>query len=361
MIKPQEIKLYGDIGTWKNNGETFTDTLDKIEKTGCKELIIRMHCYGGSVFEGNVMFNALQRSKMKVKIIIDGIAASMASVFLIAADEVEIAENGFIMIHTPSGLTQGNAKVHEQTTKLLYDLEANFSKQYANRTGLSIDQVKAQWFDGNDHWLNAEEAVKYNFASRKIPALSKGVEGLDKEAVLTMNVKSVYDRYTAILTNSNNNEQEMKKELIDYFQFPGITEESPDEEVIQLIKDKFEELQQQAEQNNAEGEAAKNKTVKSMVSDALKAGKITNDLCATYEMVGKASGIDALSTILASIVKRPSIVSMITPEIKGDAGTPQKKDKKNWTLDDYRMHAPRELRDNPKLYDQLVEKEHGKE
>lgn len=360
MIKAQEIKLYGDIGTWKNNGETFTNTLYEIEKTGCKDLTIRMHCYGGSVFEGNVMFNALQRSKMKIKIIIDGIAASMASVFLMAADEVEIADNGFIMIHTPSGFTQGNAKAHEQATKLLYDLENNFSKQYANKTGLGVDQVKLQWFDGNEHWLNADEAVKYKFASRKIPSLSKGMQSLDKEVVSTMNIKNVYNRYTAILTNQN--EKEMKKELIEAFPLTGVTEETPDAEFIQALKDKFAELEEQVEQGNAEGEAAKASTIKSMLDNAVNESKITADLRTTYEMVGKTSGIEALSSILSSITKRQPIVNMITKEAKGQPSTAVTiKNKKDWTLDDYRMNAPKELINNPKLYDQLVEKEYGKD
>ena len=360
MIKPQEIKLYGDIGTWKNNGETFTDTLDNIEKSGCKDLTIRMHCYGGGVFEGNVMFNSMQRSKMKIKIVIDGIAASMASVILMAADEVEITDNGFVMIHTPSGFTQGNAKAHEQAIKLLYDLENNFAKQYASKTGLGVDQVKSKWFDGSDHWLNADEAVKYKFANRKIPSISKGMQSLDKEAVLSMNIKNVYNRYTAILTNKN--ETEMKKELIEFFQLSGLTEESTDEEVLQALKDRFAELEQKVEQGNSEGEAAKAATIKSMLDSAIKDSKITADLRATYEMVGKTSGIEALYSILAGIVKRQPIASMIANESKHQASTTSTvKNKKDWTLDDYRMNAPKELTSNPALYNQLVEKEYGKD
>jgi ATP-dependent Clp protease protease subunit len=358
MIKPQEIKLYGDIGTWKNNGETFERQLTDIEKTGCKDLTIRMHCYGGSVFEGNVMFNALQRSKMKIKIIIDGIAASMASVFLMAVDDVEIAENGFIMIHSPSGFTQGNARAHQQATKLLCDLEDNFSKQYAKRTGLTVDQVKTQWLDGGDHWLNADEAVKYKFASRKITSPSKGVESLNKEAVLSMNIKSVYGRYTAILTNQN--ESEMKKELITIFELQGVTPESPDEDVIQLLKGKFDQLTQQVEQSNSAGEAAKESTINSLLDNAITEGKINANLRTTYMMVGKTSGTDVLSAILSAMNKHVPIVSMITKESKA-GGIPEFRNKKDWTLDDFRMKAPKELRDNPKLYNELVEKEHGKE
>jgi ATP-dependent Clp protease protease subunit len=360
MNKAQEIKLYGDIGTWKNNGVTFTQQLSDIENTGCKDLTIRMHCYGGSVFEGNVMFNALRRSKMNIKIVVDGIAASMASILLLAVKDVEIAENGFIMVHSPSGYTEGSAKDHEQTAKLLRDLERNFSIQYAGISGLGVEQVKSQWLDGFDHWLNADEAIKYKFASRKIPSSAKGVESLDKEAVLSMNIKSVYSRYTAILTNQN--ESEMKKELIDVFELQGVTPESPDSEVMQLLKDKFAELEQQVSQGNAEGETAKASTISTMLDNAQREGKITDELRSTYEMVGKTSGIDALSSILSGIVKRPSILSLIKNEAKGQVSSDlQPKSKKDWTLEDYRMYAPKELRDNNKLYDQLIEKQYGKE
>lgn len=357
MSKSQEIKLYGNIGDWKNNGKTLSDTLANIEKTGCKELTIRMHSYGGSVFEGNVMFNALQRSDMKIKIIIDGIAASMASIILLAADEVEIAENGFVMIHTPSGFTEGNAKAHEQAAKLLNDIESNFSNIYAAKTGLNADQVKEKWFDGVDHWLNADEAVKSKIATRKIPALSKGMKALDKEAISSMDIKNVYNRYAAILTNKN--DKEMKKELIDAFELTGITEETPDAEFVEAVISKFNGLKQDVDQN-------RDNTIKSMLDNAEKEGKIISSLRSTYETVGKTSGIEALTSILSSINVRKPIVQFIKPEAKHQQSNPTStvginKNKRDWTLDDYRMYAPGELKDNPGLYNQLVEKEYGKE
>lgn len=357
MIKTQEIKLYGDIGNWKNNGNTFSDTLANIEKSGCKKLIIRLHSYGGSVFEGNVMFNALQRSDMKIKVIIDGIAASMASIILMAADEVEIAENGFVMIHTPSGFTEGNAKAHEQATKLLYDIESNFLNLYAAKTGLSADQIKEKWFDGADHWLNADEAVKSKIATRKIPALSKGMKALDKEAISTMDIKNVYDRYAALLTNKN--ETKMKKELIEMFGLKGLTEESSDTAFLQGIKSLFDDLTGKVNENN---EAS----IKSLIDNAIKENKIHANMRETYEKIGKTSGVEALSDILSSMQTKRPIVDYIVGG-KGelsehtDIKHPEMKNKKDWTIEDYRMYSPKELRDNPDLYKRLADKEYGKE
>ncbi len=363
MSKSQEIKLYGIIGDWENNGASFSNKLLSLESSGCKELIIRMHCYGGSVMEGNVIFNAIQRSKMKIKIIIDGIAASMASIIILAANEVEIAENGFVMVHVPTGSSDGNASTHAQTTKLLNDLENNFSKVYSSKSGLSIDQVKSKWFDGLDHWLNADEAVSYGFATRKIPAVTGNLQSLNKSDLITMNLKSVYGRYTALLSNSNNNEKEMKKELIEYFKLKGVTEESSDTAVLQLIKDHFEGIKRDLDELEKMLDAENKRAIKSMVSGALKAGKIYSPQCDFYEKLGITSGLDVLSTVLENFIKRPSIASMIVPEARGnyETGSGKGKGKNLWTLEDYRKYAPKELGNDSKLYNELVEKEFGKE
>lgn len=356
MASNQEIKVYGDIG-YKNNSSTLIDTLTNLEKTGCKELTIRLHCYGGSVFEGNVMFNMLKNSPFKVKIIIDGIAASMASILLLVTDDVEIAENGYIMIHSPSSVTQGTAKEHEQTTKLLYDIEDNFSKLYAERTGLSVNEVKAKWFDGNEHWLNADEAVNLKFAKRKIQSVSKNIKSLDKEVVSSMGIKNVYDRYVALLTNKN--ETKMKKELIEMFGLKGLSEESSDTAVLQGIQNVFDDLNGKVNENNE-------MAIKSLVDNAIRENKIYSSMRETYETIGKTSGVDALSAVLSSITNKRPITDLIVGG-KGSSNeatasaNPAIKNKKDWNLDDYRMYAPNELRDNPTLYDQLIEKEYGKE
>ncbi|MEI7504813.1 MAG: ATP-dependent Clp protease proteolytic subunit, partial [Paludibacter sp.] len=97
----KEIKLYGSIGSSGINSFDFSTQLSELEKSGCKSLTIHMHCYGGSVFEGNVIYNALKNSKMSIKIVVDGIAASMASIILLAVKDVDIAENGYVMVHRP--------------------------------------------------------------------------------------------------------------------------------------------------------------------------------------------------------------------------------------------------------------------
>jgi len=347
----KEIKLYGSIGSEINSFD-FSKQLSELEKAGCTNLTIHMHCYGGSVFEGNVIYNAIKSSKMSIKIVIDGIAASMASIILLAVKDVAIAENGFVMVHRPTSGGVGDADALLASVKLLNDMETNFIKSISERTNLPENDVKSKWFDSKDHWLNADEAIKYGFANSKVDSVAKQLKTLDKGIFASMELKNIYDKYESSL-NNNINEIEMKKELIDLFGLEGLTELSTDTEVLDAIKAKLEEMKQLAEAGKKQVE----NNVKSIVKSAVQSGKIQHNMSATYEKIGMTSGLDSLSTILDSINPRMSIVNMIATAKKTDiVGV---KNKAQWGLDDYRMHAPNELRDNPKLYDELYEKEYG--
>jgi ATP-dependent protease ClpP protease subunit len=348
----KEIKLYGSIGSGEINGIVFSKQLSEIEASGCKNLTIRMHCAGGSVFEGYVIYNALKGSKMHIKIVIDGIAASMASILLLAVKDVAIAENGFVMVHRPSSGEMGDVDAHLAAAKLLKNIESNFIKCISERTKMTENDVKIKWFDGKDHWLNADEAIEYGFASSKVNAVAKQLKTLDKGVFASMEMKNIYDKYESSL-NNNKNEIEMKKELIDLFGLQGLTEESPDTDVLEAIKQQLETLKQSAEV----GKKMVENNVKQTVQAAVQQRKIPQNMVNTYENIGMTTGLDALTSILDSIKPKASILSMITSEKQMDSSSP--KNKSQWGLDEYRMHAPNELRDNPKLYDELYEKEYG--
>jgi ATP-dependent Clp protease protease subunit len=151
-----EMKIYGHISEWWNSAEEFTTVFEEMESK-FNNIRIRMHCFGGSVFEGTVIFNAITKSRANVTIIVEGIAASMGSIILQAGKKRIIADNAFVMIHRPTGYTQGDSETHFNAGKMLQAMEKNFAKTYARRSGKPEGDVK-KYLDGNDHWLSAEEA-----------------------------------------------------------------------------------------------------------------------------------------------------------------------------------------------------------
>lgn len=86
-----------------------------------------------------------------------------------------------------------------------------------------------------------------------------------------------------------------------------------------------------------------------MVSEAAGKGKLIFQDSYIYENIGNKLGINALCDLLNSL---PSA-------IKPNDVIRLNNNRSNWTLSDYRKFAPDELRGNPSLYAQLIEKEGG--
>ena len=153
-IEGNNIKLYGSI--WDGDGPYIVSQISKmLNKT--TPLNIHVHSPGGSVFDGNLIINAINAAKAPITMINDGLAASMMSGILIAGKKVKMVRNGFIMIHPPSGYQSGNASEFESTAKLLRSMESNFVDHIINRTGKSKEDAE-KWMVG-DNWFSAEEAL----------------------------------------------------------------------------------------------------------------------------------------------------------------------------------------------------------
>ena len=355
-----EAKLYGNIGNYFTNGDSFTSLLDNLESRGYTEVTFRMHCYGGSVIEGNVMYNALQRTSMKVNIIIDGVAASMGCFMLPSIENVFIADNGFGMVHRPTGGNNGDADAHLATAKLLRDMEGNFIKRLSERTGMTAEEIQTKWFDGKDHWLNADEMVKYGFAKKKLPATAKNIKILDKEIVQGMTAEAMFDRYAAFLDNKNDNNMNLVSLLITAFHLEGVTADSQDADIVAALSKKIKSLEDKAE-------AVTVSTIKAMLDNA----KVPEgDLRTTYETIGKTSGINALAAVLNAQISGTPLASAATPGSAGDMttyikhdgkGTPSADASKDWNwYQENDLKALEKMQvDNPDQFNALYEKEYG--
>lgn len=366
MSKIEQLKIYGNIGL-VHNGNSISDQIEKLEKSGCKDLRIRVHSYGGSVFEGDVIGGALSRSKMNIHIAIDGIAASMACMLLtyLPYENISIAENGFGMVHRPTGNSHGDADDHLHTAKLLSDIESNFIRTLSERTGQTPSDIKRKFFDGKDHWLNADEMIKYKLAGYKVRSIAT-ISELDKNRIEKMSEESVYGHFAALAAGAINtngkNSKVMKIELIETFKLEGVDAESSDTAVLNKLKEKFDALENQVKSNTEKEETEKNRQIKSILDGAQRDGKINNTVRSSLETVGKTSGVQVLSSLVDGLPRKAPIASFIkdgkTTKTEPEDTT---KDKSKWTLDDYRMHAPNELKNNPSLYEQLVKNEYGED
>ena len=172
--KPAEISIHDEIGLWGISAKDFLNDLNGIKS---EEIHLSIHSPGGDVLDGIAMFNAIQNHPAKVTAHVDGLAASMASVILMAADHVTMPENAFLMVHNPWTGIVGDAEDMRDTADTLEKIQSGIISAYESRSNLSREDIQ----DLMDHttYISAEEAKEWGFAdevtqSFKAAALAEG-------------------------------------------------------------------------------------------------------------------------------------------------------------------------------------------
>ncbi|KVX53090.1 head maturation protease, ClpP-related [Burkholderia stagnalis] len=158
--KVAEIRIYSEIGFWGVDAERFVSQLDAAA-TGATSIVVAINSMGGDVFDAFTIYNALRRYEGKVKGRVDGIAASAASLVLMACDEIEMPENAMLMIHHPHTIAAGEAGDFRRIADLLDNASAGILAAYVNRSGLSEDDVRAMM--DAETWLTAAQAKDKGF------------------------------------------------------------------------------------------------------------------------------------------------------------------------------------------------------
>lgn len=158
-----EIFIYDEIGPefWGLvSAKSVIDQLAKFGKTA--DVTVRVNSPGGSVTEGQAIYNALLRHKGHVTIEIDALAASMGSYIAMAGKTIRIAENAMMMVHNPWSIAIGNAKEMRETADVLEKFQSQLVETYASRTSMEGAEVAAL-LDA-ETWLSAAEAIEKGFA-----------------------------------------------------------------------------------------------------------------------------------------------------------------------------------------------------
>jgi ATP-dependent Clp protease protease subunit len=126
-----------------------------------KDISIYINSPGGSVYAGLGIYDTMQYISSKVSTICTGIAASMASVILVAgAKEKRFAlEHSRVLIHQPMGGMQGQAADMEITVRQILKVKEELYKIISTHSGKPYDDVERD--SDRDYWMTATEAREY--------------------------------------------------------------------------------------------------------------------------------------------------------------------------------------------------------
>lgn len=333
MAKKVKLKLYGDITEWGiNNAEGFIRNLQDANR-GAERIALHVHSYGGSVLEGNMLYNAIKNNPVPVDCHIDGIAASMAAIVLTAADKVYMAENAFLMLHAPAGGTtgRGTAEEHVKVANLLSEIEKTFVKALASRTGKDEEYVK-KWLSG-ENWLSASQALEEGLIDGITTPVAKDVKTLSVAEAKGLTASGVYSAFNAYLINNQTNKNEMnKKEIIEKFGLTGVTEASSEAEILSALEAKFRTERETREKAERDLKAHNDAAIGALLDEVK--GRITAEQATQYKLIAEKAGIPALQAALQPYRQRASITAMLG-NTGNPGGTSPEAARASWAFDEW--------------------------
>ena len=166
------VYVYEEIGGWGLNALDFSKEISALD---VDTIHLRINSPGGDVFAARAMQTTLKQHKAKVIAHIDGFAASAASYLMLAADEIEIADGGFIMIHNAAtgidiyGYFMADDLLNlmveiDKEVDLLTKVDESILNDFVKKTGKTIDQFR-QWMKDTT-WFTAQEALEAGLVDR---------------------------------------------------------------------------------------------------------------------------------------------------------------------------------------------------
>lgn len=126
-----------------------------------KDISIYINSPGGSVYAGYGIYDTMQFITSKVSTICTGMAASMASVLLVAGEKGKRfgLKHSRVMIHQPMGGTQGQASDIEIAAREILKVKKELYEIIARHAGRTVEEVERD--ADRDYWMTAEEAKAY--------------------------------------------------------------------------------------------------------------------------------------------------------------------------------------------------------
>ena len=158
-----ELLLYDDIGAGFFGGISAQQVLEDLKDVDDKTpLDVRINSPGGDVFDGVAIYNALARRTGPVRVFVDALAASIASVIAMAGEPIVMSRGSMMMIHDPWTLTYGSASELRRVAELLDTIKDNIADIYDQQSGAELDDIRQMMLD--ETWMDAEQAVALGFA-----------------------------------------------------------------------------------------------------------------------------------------------------------------------------------------------------
>lgn len=171
-----EITLYGDVMSqqpvdwWTGEPapglyitpEGFMEDLAAVKDKA--HITVKLNSCGGDLYTGIAIHNALKALTGEVNVVVEGIAASAASVIMCAGDTVTVYPGSLVMIHGVSVVLWDSVNIQDmkQLIKGMDASERAVAEIYNGKTGIATETLRSMMT--KETWLTGREAVEKGFA-----------------------------------------------------------------------------------------------------------------------------------------------------------------------------------------------------
>ena len=274
-----DIYIFDEIGTYGVTAQEFINDIKDLKGTSIN---LRINSLGGDVFDGMAMYNVIKRREAKTTVYIEGIAASIATIIALGADEVVMAENSLFMIHNAWGGTMGEAKDMRKTADTLDKISGELTDIYRKKTGLSYEALQEMM--DQETWLNAEEAYELGF----VDVISDSIKVAAKYDVSKF--KNITEEEIQNKLNINIKNRKMTNELKEWFN-------NKVEEIVTAVKGDVKVSKDVVEETTINVTLADNEDIMNKMSDFETNNiELTNKISSLEEELANAKGTNLTLT-----------------------------------------------------------------
>ena len=130
------------------------------------DIFLHVNSHGGDLFDGLAAMDEIRKSKVPIISIVDGCAASAATLMTIAADKRQINKHAYMLIHQLSSGMWGKYKEMKDEIKNVDSMMKTIRKIYLEYT--KIPKKKLNEILDHDLWFDAETCLKYGLVDEII-------------------------------------------------------------------------------------------------------------------------------------------------------------------------------------------------
>jgi len=157
------VYLHDTVGqSWSGEDNSSQAWVAALGAITADTIQVRINSLGGDAWDGISIYNTLKDHPATIHVVIDGMAASAASVIAMSGDTITMRTGGQMMIHDASAGCWGDAAAMRKTAEMLDACSDSIAAIYATRAGGTVAEWRARMQE--ETWLTVEQAIALGLA-----------------------------------------------------------------------------------------------------------------------------------------------------------------------------------------------------